>query len=288
MKHQNIDQETTTAITKKKILRKYNELISALISYAKKNNQIWNKETAEENFTKYLDINGITIITHLTYNKPLQECLNKGKSQANELFIVASFILSIEKEGKELFDYFDSIAQGNMLASSIYLPDSSKIKKKLTNCKFFMDTSLILAALGHEGEDRQKASTDLIDLIRQNNGRVYCFESNILETERALTAIAANLSTIHNTGQEAYGRSGEHFRKKGFNDDDVLLLKNRVRSDVIEKAKFHEIINIEPIEEYTKAIDVKFIVKNFLKQKTINAQLTDINAINSILTLRKG
>nr|VFK57171.1 MAG: hypothetical protein BECKTUN1418D_GA0071000_10602 [Candidatus Kentron sp. TUN] len=112
------------------VVREYENLIRELSKFAKEHYQLtWNDTYTERCLFEYLDINGITIISSLTSGVPLKQVLRKGKEVKKDLFVVANFILETEKNRRDIFQYFDSIVQGNILASSIYLPDVGRVQK---------------------------------------------------------------------------------------------------------------------------------------------------------------
>ena len=145
---------------------KYERLISSLYNYTiDKFSVEWSdKDSAEKELLAYLDNHGLLILSSLTSGVPLAQSLPKRK-KSKYGFIIASYVLYIEENDQELFSYFESIVQGNMLASSVYLPDVSRVKQKLNDTSFYFDTSFIIFALGYAGSPRRNACVELLNLL---------------------------------------------------------------------------------------------------------------------------
>ena len=278
-------KKTNFTNIKNDIIGKYERLINSLYSYATDNFSVdWpDKNTAEDELLSYLNTHGFLILSSLTSGVPLAQSLPK-KRKSKYGFIVASFVLNIEKNEHELFSYFESIVQGNMLASSVYLPDVSRINQKLDETSFYFDTSFIIFALGYAGSPRQNACTELLDLLFQTGAKLYCFEHTLIEIEGVLSACAHSLSNVSNN--TPYGYSAEYFVVNNYSEDDVILFKVQAKTD-IEKALRIKIVKKPEYDKYSiNDNQLDEYLQSQISYKNDIARHRDIDSISAIMRLR--
>lgn len=273
--------------TQSGIVGKCERLLTNLYNYAiDKFSVDWeDKSEAENELLAYLDTHGFLILSSLTSGVPLAQILPK-KKKSKYGFIIASFVLHIEKNEDELFSYFESIVQGNMLASSVYLPDTSRVYQKLDATSFYFDTSFIIFALGYAGVPRQNACTELLDLLFQSGANIYCFEHTLLEIEGVLSACAHSLAS--NNSSAPYGYSAEYFVVNNYTEDDIIMFKVQARSD-IENVLRLKIVYVPEYDIYS--IDEKEFDENLkskISYKNDFARNRDVASISAIMRLRKG
>ncbi len=268
-----------------KIISDYDRLLAALIKFASDKYKLsWNNKFAEKVLFEYLEINGITIISSLTSGIPLRQIIKPGVR--GDLFVAASFVLDAEANKLDEFGYFESIVQGNILASSIYLPDTGKTKKKLIKTKFYFDTTFLIFALGYAGEPRQAACTELLELLCESSAGLFCFEHTLQEIENGLAACASNLSPT--TEGTPYGFAADYFLTQGCSESDVLLYKTKARGDLVKKLNVR-IVEKPEFDEYSiseRTLDEE--LQKTIRYRNENARFRDVDSISAIVRLRKN
>ena len=272
---------------KNEIINKYEKLITRLNVYAIENFKVkWSdRSNVEEELLSFLNKQGLLILSSLTSGVPLAQSFPIHKKSKFE-YVIASFILYIEQHENELFNYFESIVQGNMLASSVYLPDIGRIKQKLDKTSFYFDTTFIIYALGYAGDPRKNACNELLDLLFKNNAKLYCFEHTIDEIEGIFSACAYSLSNKKYSDNFTY--SAEYFLANNYSEDDLLLIKNKLRTEIENQLKFG-IAQKPDYDDYSideNSFDEYLRSQKYAKNES--ARRRDVDSISAILRLRHG
>lgn len=285
-----ISEFKTTDLFKKKqekLLSRYEIFIKELIKFAyMKYHKVWKTKYAEKILFDYLDTNGLTILSTLTSGVPLKQVIGKKRRSNKDIYVIAKFILNAEHEKTADFNYFESIVQGHILASSMYLPDISTANKTLKNTKFYFDTSFLIYSLGYAGPERQVACKELLDLLSQSGACLYCFEHTVIEIEGILYACSCALDPTKSGA--LFGQAAEYFLANHFTETDVMQLKNSLRDDIYTN------LNVAVVDkpEYCKySIDETYLrqeLDRHLKYANPRALDFDVDSISAIIRLRKG
>lgn len=270
-----------------KLINRYEVFISELIKFAKNiYSKTWNTKYAEKNLFEYLDINGVTILSTLTSGVPLKQVIGKKKRSNKDLYIIAKFILNAEQNNTAEFSYFESIVQGHILASSMYLPDISTANKKLNNTSFYFDTPFLIFSLGYAGVERQVACKELLDLLNKSAGGLFCFEHTILEIEGILHACSVALDPT--SPEVIYGFAAEYFLANHFTETDVMELKNSIRDDIQNTLNVKIVDKPEYCEHSINEEYLRADLERQLNYSNPRALDLDVDSISAVIRLRKG
>lgn len=92
---------------------------------------------------------------------------------------IGRFVLEAKDNNLTLFSKIENIARGIMLTSAIYI-DTSGVSsftraRRLTNLSVYLDTTLVLCALGYKLPERKKSADVLLNMLRENGARLYMF-----------------------------------------------------------------------------------------------------------------
>ena len=124
------------------LLQKFTEF-----SFQKYERKLTNDE-AEKLLFSYLRQNYLDII-FLTKNSYFN---NVDPLKNNENIIICSFIKSLFKGDPNGLNYLEKVVKGYALSTALLFPDISKIQQKFVGTSFYIDTPILLRALGHEGK----------------------------------------------------------------------------------------------------------------------------------------
>ncbi len=172
-----------------------------------------------------------------------------------------------------------------MLANAIFLPDASQAHRKFKRTEVYLDTSLLIFALGYAGETRRKACSELFHLLYPSGADLRCFRHTLEEARGVLDACAQ----ILRSGQlrNAYGPSIHHFVSSGTSASDVEMFSVRLEKDlaglrirVVEKPPYEKEYVIDEAglsRQLDEAIDYRE-----------KARDRDVDSISAIMRLRKG
>ena len=114
-------------------------------------------------------------------------------SQGKEAYLVAKFILWINSTNPVLFQSLIDLVKGFFSYSAIYQIDEGDKQNqtsKLKDVQCFLDCSLLISLLGHDGKESQNATKNLIKLLRENHGKICAFKHTVEEAKSLLRAYA--------------------------------------------------------------------------------------------------
>lgn len=106
---------------------------------------------------------------------------------------VGRFILYAKDNDAELFNKIVNIAQGVMLASTIYVDTTPSGKyvarQQLKDVSVYLDSTLLLQALNFKTPEQKQSVDALLTLLKSGNAQLYIFEQHYWEIVDILTAV---------------------------------------------------------------------------------------------------
>ncbi len=239
------------------IQRKQNALITGLIRYSiDKYSKSLNKKEAEDALLSFLNESDIAV---LIANIDGGEIKPMGKSINYSPFIVSNYLIHVQKSDPEKFEFFLEVAKGNILANSVYYPDVGKLKSYFKKSKFFLDTGILLKALGYEGELIRQPIIEMIDLLLINGATVNCFDHTLRELKAVIKSAA--IAIRNNTYEEEYHSIDYYFLRNKLTYSDIILFEknaeknlNKLKINVVKKEAYSltEPINLKDLSTYLK------------------------------------
>lgn len=269
------------------VLEQHKKLIEELINYARsKFNVNWDTKLAEDLLFSFIHENLVSILNTYYDNNVYETKLVSD----TEKFIVASFITEIQTLRDESFYYLETIVKGSFLVNAIYITDIGKAQKKFQQTQFYFDTSFIIFALGYAGEPRKEPCIELLKLLKQFGGDLYCFSDTVDETRGILQLCASRY--MDGDYRNLYGRAidtCEYFLQNRYTDSDILLILGSLEKNIlslgikiVEKPKYDDddfIIGEEQFSDYLQD-NIRYASENALYHDTVS--------ISSIIRLREG
>ena len=105
---------------------------------------------------------------------------------------IGRFIIDAKENDPVLFEKIANITQGVMLVSAIYIDTRPATKFKgqrgLENCSVFLDTTLLLYAMGYKTVSQEDAATALLRLLTDSGAKLYVFPMHFQEIKDILYA----------------------------------------------------------------------------------------------------
>lgn len=272
---QSISEKTMSFMERKaEFSRKVLSLIQQLVSYSKQELKVdLTDQQATELLTSFLSDFSYSFIGFVLGKCPLP---NFEKIDTKEKTIISRFIKYIAEYELYTFENLIIIAQGNMLANALLLPENLCSIGNFKNVSFYFDTPLLLSILDLSGDVMHESTKQLISLIKKLKGRVYCFSHSIEETRRVIIASADNY-------QNGYGQLLVHAKGQNLSKSD-LIIKSQKLLELLED----EGIEIEQTPPYKAQyqIDEKIIEEKLRFYRSKKAREDDVNSIRSIYVLR--
>lgn len=267
-------------------LRKQSALVNELIQFSKERfGLIFTVEEAED-----------ALLAHVEeYSTPLLGSVVLGQTYPNRedssnqdvQYVVNSFISHVVSSLPQSFDHLEAVVKGSMLAVSLYLPNASEIGRRFERTTLFLDTPLIVRALGYEGADSKAAADDLLTLCRASGAEVACFEHNVQEVKGILDRSSRNAARGARTGTHRRP-TDTHFASEGATSSDILLLAQTLEDDIahlhiaiVEKPGVSSALTVDEL-------DLEATMEDQMSYQSRDALLNDLDSLTAIHRLREG
>ena len=126
---------------------------------------------------------------------PEQLSLIKKNKDDKIIYAIARFIIQEHKNSSEIFDYMIDMVKGFFVSTAIsFQPNNLSLPHtKFKDLCCYLDTPVILDALGLRLESGKKAALELIDMLRTEQATVCCFEHTVEEIRDIIKAYRYSL-----------------------------------------------------------------------------------------------
>ena len=215
------------------------KVIDALIKYAYDNDGYnWNHDSATSSLIDFFVARGICIVQD-TYALNL---LNKKDDKKQ--YCIAQFIIYARDNLPIVFGCLENMVKGFFISTVISLqPDNRDVVlskfKKLT-C--FIDTSIILGALGLKTKEENEAATQMLSMLVENGCELRCFEHTVDEIKDIINAYKNRHS---NPFKAVYTPTLEAWDEKKYTTTNILLfqaiLESRIEKNFNMKIVYEDI-----------------------------------------------
>jgi hypothetical protein len=237
---------------------------------------------AEKAMYEFMEANIYRIIKSQLLKTALDPEISGGDLQ----LLFGRYIKScVASSDQVVLSYLSDISKGLMISSVLYLPNVETIERRFVDTFLVLDSPILLAALGYVGEDIKAPILELLNLATSNGAKLACLEFTLSETVSVLDACAQR---VRSGARITYGKTVEYFIEQKLNYDEIMVLKNRLPSDVKKLG-----IEIREKPEYTPAymIDeakLEDIVKQRVSYRYESSRRRDVDAVSAVFRMRKG
>lgn len=206
-------------------------------------------------------------------------------------YYIANFIIDENNRQSIIFDYINDMVKGFFVSAAISTESKTgnMVKSKFKDTSFFLDTTIIIQALGFKLKAEKENALEMIEMLKNKGAKVCCFQHTMLEIKNILRAYKHNLENPYQ--KPTSFNTLEAWDEQRFTPNDVdnflAILERRISSIGIE------IINPNFNEKDYKKCDINcaelrdFIGNNIL-YKNQQALDLDVNSVSSIYALRAG
>lgn len=171
-----------------------------------------------------------------------------------------------------------------MLANALVCPDLVNAPKTFEKVVFYLDTPLVIQALGLEGDPRREAAEELLRLVKDLGGKLAVFEHVLDELEGVVRGASFSI----NSSKKWKSRIVVEALRRGTTSSELLLLAAKLDAELerlgIEARPTPEYENSHQIDELTFG-EVLADEVNYYNDR---ARQYDINSIRSVYVLRHG
>lgn len=277
--------------TRHRLHEQENRVLKAMADFVKlRYNLSWSEDDARKYLSVFLgeEGNGARIF--------LYEDIAVDNKQVNPSWYVAKYVSEIQKSPESIEKkYLEEIVNGMMIYQGIHqIGDYQQDRgQKFTGTVFYLDTKLVLRALGYSWEAQVQAAQELINLIiKKYGGKIGIFQQTLDEVQNALSKAGdyynrrENASDIPDSELRIYAELnpiGASLLKE--NSTSVLpRLKEEYKVEIPGAFDW----NASEIRRYS--VEVSEITQYIISEKDWRhgAVANDVEIINQINILRKG
>lgn len=261
--------------------RKISAVAQALLCFAKDNHdKDLSEDEAFEALTLFLSKFSVSCIRSYLRGTALPDNIT---AKDGNLLLVCEFVKKLNLTSPERFEDFILLVQGHMLANALLCPDLQSVGKTYAGVSFFLDTPILLQAIGLEGEVRQQAVQEMIRLLQSLSGQVGYFSHTFAELKFVIKKTAEFIDS-----PQGVGAIIDEARKLGKTKSD-LILEAENSKDSLDKLNLIPKNTPPYIEKYQ--IDESIFgdtLDDSVSYKNPKAKQNDINSVRSIYVLREG
>lgn len=263
------------------LLRCHQALVEQLATFARQYGRGLSHETAANMLDDFVDAYAVQIATAAltgTFG------LTPTSSREDE-FIVHAFVEHVATSQPDMFAYLETVVQGCMLSSVVYLPDLGAADRKFRNSTIYLDTPFLLAVLGHLGPERAAPAKELLTLLSEYGARRACFSHTLTELRGVLSSAS---STGPRRGSRGANDVTAHFMQRGYRRADIEVIIGRLERDL-------EVLGIKVVDKPPHEISLTVDEVQFKKVlgETVRYQREatlhhDLDSLTAIFRLRGG
>ena len=266
----------------KKVLarRQIQDVYEKLKEYAKTHYHVeWSDSDVERAILGFLGRFAVECIRAYVYSTALPD---SPTVNTREQFIVSKFI-------RDLYDLRDStfanvivLIKGQMYANALICPDLEGIEKNFKKVTFYIDTPVVLSALGLQTKADASATKELLELLARLKGKLAIFEHILSEIDNVLEFAETNLGR-----PDASGRVIKHLRGRGMKRGDIALYRGNLEEYLKEAG-----IIVRRTPKYDAEYQIDELTLENKLQEALNYRSArgaeyDTNSVRSIFALRR-
>ena len=204
----------------KETLKKYENISNKYIEFSKEKFQIdVSKEKAEECFSEFIKENFLDSVLNDENIKEVIENIDK-EHISKEMYAFYKYVIYMYKTDYELFKVIQKFCMGYIVANALSLDNISSSNIIFKNKKIFFDTNFILRLLGLEGEFYQNSYIGIVDVLKENNCKLYVFPHTYDEIKNILETAKTNLNNTNELSPEVQ----KYFWNNNKTEGDIVLL----------------------------------------------------------------
>jgi hypothetical protein len=267
------------------VLRQHNHLVALLVEFAADLGREWSEEQAEKALLGYVEVLAEPILAAVVDGEPVVE-LPKIDSEGS--VVTNRFVLDLCHREPQAFEYLVTIVKGTMLANVLFLPEAfSGGRARLAAVEIYLDTPIVLRALGYAEEQYRLPVEELIELLVGEGAKLRIFQHTLHEVEGVLDGAAAT----YRTGVQKDHFPGDvvdYFASEGLSRSDVEI---QIAS-LPERIEAHE-IKVVDTPEHTEEIELsekelEAALKDGVHYRRHGTMVKDLDSLAAIFRLRGG
>lgn len=244
----------------------------------------WTTEAAETALLHYLASRGTSLLASASERIPI--ALPSGVTP-NAEYVIASFLDHIQVADPVGFEYLSTAVKGSVLASVLYFEDFGSIGRHFEPLALYLDTVVLVQALGLMGPEFMAPSTEMMNLATDLGATLNCFQDTVSEVDGILTFASRYVRSGRPHDIPIWGAT-EYLVNTGKSASDIELIAAHLADDLANLG-----INIRPRPKHEIALTLdelafgKFL-RDSIRYRAPEPLQHDLDAITSIHRLRRG
>lgn len=289
--------ETDFNEVSKENLIKYESIKNKYIKYAKIHYDFCIEENkAEENLSDFIKENYLETIINEEYIKNININIDNNNIK-DDIYILYKFIIYLYKNEYDLFKVIKNFCMGYTIANALSLDNISTNRNNFNDKKIFFDTQFILRALGIEGPFYEEAYQAIINILKDNNCKLYIFRHTFDEIneilENAKNCIKNNIRYEENIPQVQ-----KYFIEEKYTEGNIKLyiatLEKKMKNlgiylSSVEYSKLTDKYQIDERQLYESIVEIyKNRNSNFDEESKKDTIERDIRSITLVYREMRG
>ena len=220
---------------------------------------------------------------------PTQLSLIRKDSDGKIDYNIARFIVEENKQESVIFDYITDMVKGFFVSTAIsFQPENLSLPhSKFKNLHCYLDTRIIIDALGLRLRSAQTAAIEMLTMLRNEQAVLCCFEHTVQEIRDIIKAYRSSLSNpygknVHNTL--------ERWDEENYSVDRVSRYLSLLEKK-IEALHINIIPSPAKMQTRVKGLKVekfKDQLKSNVQYRSDSAYENDVLSVMGVMRLRKG
>ena len=189
----------------------WGSLLTDFITYANALSISFDKETAEENIVKFIDLYDDRVVYNTIGD------IDLGNNQF--VYSWCKYILEIKKTKKETYEFVLALCTANLLKNTLFYTSTQETTQ--SSLKIYLDTPMIFALLGMDTQERKKSYTYILDRAKQAGMQLCVFDHNF-EEATGIMERAAHWATSCSYDSSKANKVAEFFHDSGMSEDEAF------------------------------------------------------------------
>ena len=260
-------------------------LAESLLHYASsRNDPFQSTDDALIALNRFLDRHHIGII--------LGQSLENGTARQTTRHnnTIAAFIARVFRDQGPDLPVLDRIVKGLIVQNALLMRDVPAVGRQLDRLKVYLDSGVLLRALGYAGSIEQRSTKEALRVVRVAGARLYAFERTVHEMENVLRVYENKLGTPEGIRSLRGTPLTHHFlRCKATPADvrqEIVLVQRNLAQLNITVREFPEYINRYTEDEQTLADSLRN--PSVHHEGDDNRIWHDVRVVSAVMTLRAG
>lgn len=184
-------KELDFAPDRKEALRQHACVLEKLRAFAWERYEIeWSEEDADAALLGYLQENSLPVLAAATNGDPLPKPTKQSRRTKHVVNAFAGYLDDADQDG---FRCLETVVKGHVLSTVLFYPDLGQVEAKFADLDVYLDTPILLPAIGYSEEGVRIQCREMLDLLRELGANLKCFHHTEEEAAGVLEAEAARM-----------------------------------------------------------------------------------------------